>query len=119
MRHNNNSKQIELIRDFDFKKTFLIIKRNILEEDKDNFYEFNKFLKLKKQLKSLFRRQGLRQEDPEISAELISDINDNIIKIRNFINQFTNNNNISEIIFNFDNDFHVFNNIFKIIHKIG
>ena len=74
---------------------------------------------MKKQLKSSFRRQGLRQQDPEIPTKLISDINNNILKIRNFIVQFIDNNNGSEIISNFDNDFQFFNNSFRTIHKIG
>ena len=119
LRYNNHFKKIELIKDFDYNKTFLIIKRKILLENKENFNEFNKFLKLKKQLKSSFRRQGLRQQDPEIPTKLISDINNNILKIRNFIVQFIDNNNGSEIISNFDNDFQFFNNSFRTIHKIG
>ncbi len=107
------------IHTIDFPGIFCIIKIKLIDEKFDNFINFNLFLKTSKSLKSSYRRQGLRNNDPEIPSDFIIEIGNNIVILRNFLDKFLNNYKKNEIFDNFHKDFEIFTRAFKSIYKMG
>ena len=116
---NNIRKKPQDFKIQSIEKIFINIRKNILEDESNQFESFKNFLKSSKKIKASYRRQGIRESDTEISSKFILEIIDQFTRLRKFLYEFLNQNNDEKIFGKFVNDFYFFNDAFKNIHKIG
>ena len=116
---NNIRKKPQEFKIQSIEKIFINIRKNILEDESNQFESFKNFLKSSKKIKASYRRQGIRESDTEISSKFILEIIDQFTRLRKFLYEFLNQNNDEKIFGKFVNDFYFFNDAFKNIHKIG
>ena len=116
---NNIRKKPQEFKIQSIEKIFINIRKNILEDESNQFESFKNFLKSSKKIKASYRRQGIRESDTEISSKFILEIIDQFTRLRKFLYEFLNKNNDEKIFDKFVNDFYFFNDAFKNIHKIG
>ena len=116
---NNIRKKPQEFKIQSIEKIFINIRKNILEDESNQFESFKNFLKSSKKIKASYRRQGIRESDTEISSKFILEIIDQFTRLRKFLYEFLNQNNDEKIFDKFVNDFYFFNDAFKNIHKIG
>ena len=116
---NNIRKKPQEFKIQSIEKIFINIRKNILEDESNQFESFKNLLKSSKKIKASYRRQGIKESDAEISSKFILEIIDHFTRLRKFLYEFLNKNNDENIFGTYVNDFYFFNDAFKNIHKIG